>query len=171
MAIFEKKNERYKIYSILGFFLAIALISNPQKNFPIAQEDVQNYSAGREALKMKEYEKAITFFQKALTENPNYTDALTGMGIANDEIAKEYQKTAGQYYTKALIVDPRHAEALEYKGEFFLRMGKLKQAFDNYQTLLKVDPNEAEELKGSIDYFLKGAQQVLANYQPGEKSL
>lgn len=166
MVFFENRKERYKIYGILGFFVAVALIANPQKNSPIAQDYIQNYTAGKEALRGKEYEKALSFFQKALDQNPNYTDALTGMGIANDRIGKEYQKLAAQYYTKALVIDPKQPEALEHKGYYFLCTGKIKKAFDNYQILLKVDQVAADDLKESLDQVLKEAQAVLVSYEP-----
>lgn len=166
MIFFENRRERYKIYGILGFFVAAVLVVNPQKNSPIAQDYIQSYSAGKEALRMKEYEKALSLFQKALDQNPNYTDALTGMGLANDRIGDEYRKLASQYYTKALVIDPKYPEALENKGEYFIATGKLKKAYDNYQVLLKVDAIEAEDLRESLDRVLKEAKIVLVSYEP-----
>lgn len=166
MLFFDKKRERYKIYGILGFLLSAALLANPQKNFPIAPDYIQNYAAGKEALKMKEYEKAVELFQKSLAQNPNYTDALTGMGIANYEISKEYQKEAAHYFTKTLIIDPKHPEAMGYKGEYFLTVGKLDKTYEYYKTLEKIDLIEAEDLQGSLNYFLHNAQIVLHDYQP-----
>lgn len=136
------------------------------KKTPIAPEYIQDYSAGNEALRLKNYAKAKEFFEKALEGDPNYPDALTGLGRVYFEMAKENLDQARQLFKKTIYIDGEHAQAIELEGEYLLMVGKVKEAFNNYQTLKKISPIEADDLKISLDPILLESQEVLKKYNP-----
>jgi hypothetical protein len=37
-------------------------------------------------------------------------------------------KTAGEYYERALEINPKHIQALEYQGELYLQLGEIDGA-------------------------------------------
>ena len=66
---------------------------------------------------------------------------------------------AGMYYNKALTISPKHKGALEYQGEMFLTLGKLKKAETNLKKLEKLcflGCEEEKMLKASISKYKKG---------------
>ena len=66
-------------------------------------------------------------------------------------------KGAGTFYEQALMLNPRHTNALEYQGELFLQLGKIKDAKSNLEKLQKICwiPCSAErKLKKAISAHL-----------------
>jgi len=67
-------------------------------------------------------------------------------------------KAAAEYYKKALEINPKHIQALEYQGELFLMLGDKVSAERNLQKLDKIcwlGCSELDDLRTAI-----------RNYQP-----
>ena len=107
----------------------------------------------------------------ALIEAENYLDAITKLKKA-EQSAKDdadiqnllgfsYRKSgnldeAAKYYDKALDLDPKHKDALEYQGELFLMLGDKAAAEDNLEKLDKIcwlGCEELDELRAAIRKF------------------
>jgi tetratricopeptide (TPR) repeat protein len=127
---------------------------------------VQDYNAGVEAQKNKDYPKAIEHYQSALNKKSDYAEAWNNLGFCNRMIAKTYLKKAGDAYTKAVNYNPSLPEAIEYQGEYFIMVGKFNSAFQNYQKLKQMNSPESGELKASLDSTLNEAKSVLKVYSP-----
>ena len=159
----------------LSNFLAILLFfglcsfgskskSSDSKKEPLPQY-TQDYNAGVAAQNSGNYEEAINYYQSAIAANPNFPDALNNLGYCYRYIAKSYLSKAGDAYQKAVKLDPKHALALEYQGEYFLMVGQMANSYKNYQTLKQLDPALAEALKEKLDPILDEARSVLKVYQ------
>lgn len=129
-------------------------------------EYIEHYNAGVKAQDNKNYEEAIEHYQAAVDLKSDFADAWNNLGFCNRMIAKSYLNKAGDAYTKAVKYNPKLAEAIEYQGEYFVMIGKLTSAYQNYQKLKQMGSDEANELKGSLDDVLKQAQSVLKVYSP-----
>jgi len=84
-------------------------------------------------------EKAIEEFNKVLSLDPNYPDAL-------NQIAYEYMKLknfekAVEYLKRYVSVQPGKPNPFDSLAEAYLRMGKLDEAIDNYKKALEVKPD------------------------------
>ncbi len=63
-------------------------------------------------------------------------------------------KKAANHYEKALVIDPNHKGALEYRGELFLTLDQVEKAYKNLERLKEVCPLGCEEytkLEAAID--------------------
>jgi tetratricopeptide (TPR) repeat protein len=67
---------------------------------------------------------------------------------------KQYDK-AIDLYTKALMLDPKLAEAHEYIGAAYLEMGNIAEAKQHLSILQTLDPKLAEELRAEIARYDK----------------
>ena len=66
--------------------------------------------------------------------------------------------TAGDYYMRALEINPKHVNALEYQGELFLQLGKLADAQQNLEKIQKIcwlPCNAEKQLEKAIELALK----------------
>ena len=66
-------------------------------------------------------------------------------------------KTAGEYYEKALEINPKHIQALEYQGELYLQLGDIDQAKMNLEKINEICwliCKEKKMLKNAIDLAL-----------------
>ena len=47
-------------------------------------------------------------------------------------------QAAGEYYERALEINPKHIQALEYQGELFLQLGEIEQAKKNLEKINEI---------------------------------
>ena len=66
--------------------------------------------------------------------------------------------SAKEYYMRALEINPKHVNALEYQGELFIQLGKLANAQQNLAKIQKIcwlPCNAEKQLEKAIDLALK----------------
>jgi len=67
--------------------------------------------------------------------------------------------TAREFYIKALEINPKHVNALEYQGELFLQLGKVADAQQNLEKIQKIcwllPCNAEKQLEKAIELALK----------------
>ena len=66
--------------------------------------------------------------------------------------------TAREFYIKALEINPKHVNALEYQGELFLQLGKVADAQQNLERIQKIcwlPCNAEKQLEKAIELALK----------------
>lgn len=150
---------------VLPLLMAYTSPKKPDNPNNMAQY-AQDYNAGIDAQENQEWGKAIGHYKKATNAKPNFSDAWNNMGYCYRQLAKENLDSSGDAYRKAISFDSRNAQALEYQGEYYLLVGRTRDAYKNYQTLRSLDPEEASKLKAKLDPILKQAQEVLKVYDP-----
>lgn len=152
------------IFCLLTLFLFATLEakSTPSKT----PEYIHYYNEGVVAMQNRDYEDAIISYKEAIALKKDFPDAWNNLGYCYRMVAKSYLVQAGEAYSNALEDDPAHEGALEYQGEYYLMLGELNRAYENYQVLKKMKSSEAKELKSSIDPILKEARTILKSYSP-----
>jgi tetratricopeptide (TPR) repeat protein len=81
---------------------------------------------------------AVAFFNKAVSLNPEFTQAWNNLGVAY-QARSEFSKATKAYKT-ALALSPNYAQVHYNLGANFDAMGKYKKAIRSYQTAFELDP-------------------------------
>ena len=114
----------------VGPILALALVSAAHaadmQTTPVENAQVDDFTAGKEAIDGKHWATAVVSFNKVVAKNPKNADAYNYLGYANRWLGK--YDAAFAAYGKALAIDPNHLGALEYSGIAYLKTGQKKQA-------------------------------------------
>mgnify|MGYP001286825194 CR=1 FL=1 len=80
----------------------------------------------RNAIAREDYRAAIAEVNVILEEKPNFADAWNLLGYSSRKSGDF--KTAKAAYTKALAIDPKHTQAMEYMGEMYLSLNQPAEA-------------------------------------------
>ncbi len=81
-------------------------------------------------------DKAISSFQTAIEQNPDYYDAYMQLGLL---YAKENNKLAPQYFSSAISVQEKKAEAWYARAMYYQENNTLNKAISDYKAILKFD--------------------------------
>ena len=109
-------------------------------NNPNTISDVNNLiDQGNFLIALHMYDAAITYYDKALTIDPNDNVALNGKGLALNALGNYNE--AISIFDKALAVDPNDKIILDYKGNALAGLGNYNEAIPYYDKALAIDPN------------------------------
>lgn len=118
-----------------------------------AQEARSLYREGATALAESDYAPndaplfdAIEYFQRALSVNPNYRDAV--VGLAEAYYALEEYATALRYAERARELGGSSTELKNLEGRIRLARGDIERARELYQEVLREEPNNIEARLG-----------------------
>jgi serine/threonine protein kinase len=113
---------------------------------------------------LKEYEKAIIYYTKAITLNPNYTSAYNNRGIAYKSL-KEYEKAIIDY-TKAIALDSNYTSAYNNRGLAYDDLKEYKKAIIDYTKAIEIDSNYANAYnnRGVVYQNLKEYKKAIIDY-------
>jgi tetratricopeptide (TPR) repeat protein len=90
------------------------------------------YETGRD----ESWDRAISSFQTAVEQNPNYYSAYIEMGVMHDE---QDHDIALEYYNTAIAISPNSTEAWYNKGMFFQNREKYTEAKTCYRSIISID--------------------------------
>lgn len=170
--------------ALLGMGKLYALLDNPAKAMMNLNMALQANPYLAEAYFMKgivyrsEFTKtgveenlnrAISSFQTAIEQEPDYYSAYIELGVLYDQVDDEQ---ALDYYNSALDIFPESLEAWYNKGMYFQNRGRVDEALACYQELHKIDSTWAspyynegyihlimtEQLDSAIYYFEKSVE-------------
>ena len=110
--------------------------------------------AARQAITRKEFGLAIEELQAVLQTQPNHADAWNLLGYSARKSGDF--KTAETAYKKALEIDPKHTQAMEYMGEMYLTLNqpeKAEQLLDRLNSLCSFNCIDRDALKLAIKKY------------------
>jgi tetratricopeptide (TPR) repeat protein len=96
----------------------------------------------------KFYQKAAEQFIDAVGTDPSMYQAWNYLGFAKRHLG-DYQDSLGAY-AKALELNPRYPDAVEYRGEAYLGLNKIDDAKEAYMSLFRDSRPLADELMASM---------------------
>ena len=78
------------------------------------------------AIAQEDFDRALEYLERVRDDDPNNADAwnLTGFSLRKTGKYEASEKA----YTKALVIDPKHSQAIEYMGELYLTLDKPAKA-------------------------------------------
>jgi Flp pilus assembly protein TadD len=121
-------------------------------NVPAAKPAVVNaLQTGRDAVKAKDWEKAIVQFKLATVQEPKNADAYNMLAYSYRKQAKPDLAKAFENYNLALKLDPKHKGAHEYIGEAYLMDNKPDEAEKHLALLATICGNKTCEEYADLD--------------------
>ena len=110
--------------------------------------------AAKSAINRKEYKKAIVELNKIVAKKPNHADAWNLLGFSARKSGDF--KTAETAYTKALAINPKHTQAMEYMGEMYLSLNqpsKAEELLSQLEKLCSYNCKDRDLLKSAIKKY------------------
>lgn len=97
---------------------------------------------GQSLLNEEKAERAVAFFDEALTLDPNSAEALVKKGLALEKVRKLQE--AIECYDRAIALDGAMTIAYLYKGGLYNRMERFGEAVECYEQALRTQEKRAE---------------------------
>jgi tetratricopeptide (TPR) repeat protein len=88
--------------------------------------------------KSGQYQKAISYFTRAIELNPEDAETYSNLGKAYAGLG-QYLKAISDY-TKAIELDPKYAVAYNNRGLAYYDLGQYTQAISDYTQAIELDP-------------------------------
>jgi tetratricopeptide (TPR) repeat protein len=126
---------------------AIAGVDFPSHNMQEAQAEIESGN----------FEESRSMLEEILRFEPENADAYNLLGYSLRNLGE--MELSMENYVKALAIDPKHANALEYQGELFLKMGQQADAEKNLVLISEICSGDCEaktELQAAIERFKDG---------------
>ena len=101
----------------------------------------------------KQYGKAIPLFETATEKVPQFHQAYSSLGYALRKTGQHEEALAA--YDKALEIAPFYAEAIEYRAEAYLGLGRLEDAKEAYMLLFSGNREHADELMEAMKTWVE----------------
>ena len=129
-------------------FAAFLLLTGPAAGMapapsstPVTAAD-PDYVAANELIAAERYAEAVPLLEKVIERDPDNADAWSQLGFASRK-TRTWAKSE-MYYAKALALDPKHEQAVEYMGEMYLETDRPELAKTMLDKLVKLCPDGCE---------------------------
>ena len=101
----------------------------------------------------KTFEKASREFRAATRANPRMFQAFSSLGYSLRRTG-DYEGSLDAY-NRALEIEPRYAEAVEYRAEAYLGLDRLEEAKTAYFQLFRFDRERSDELMTAMERWVE----------------
>lgn len=101
----------------------------------------------------KTYRKAVREYESAVELDPRHYRAYSDLGYALRKVG-DYQEALNAY-DRSLSMVPNYAEAIEYRAEAYLGLGRLDDAKEAYLQLFAGDRERADTLMKAMQQWVE----------------
>lgn len=122
-----------------------------EKQLETAKSDKESQKLNKKIA--KNYRMAMGEFEDALRNAPSMYQAASSLGYALRKTG-DYQQSL-EAYDHALSIEPGYAEAIEYRAETYLALGRLEDAKNAYVQLFGSDRAKSNELLQAMQTWLE----------------
>jgi tetratricopeptide (TPR) repeat protein len=130
----------------------------------IQQPSVDYFSEGMDLAKLGRYIEAISFFDKALTINPNDSIKWNIRGLTFGCLGQYSEALAS--YDKALALKPDYSDAWTNRGDSLYKLDRHSDALAAYNNAISINSNDTEALngRGRVQRQLNRYNEALDSY-------
>jgi len=122
----------------------ISNLNKQIKQLKIEQADAYD-NRGNTYSDLKEYQKAIADYTKAIDINPRYAKAYYNRGNAYYDL-KKYQRAIA-YYTRAIDINPQYADAYVNRGIVYKGLKEYQKAKEDYKKAANIYQKQKDNAK------------------------
>src|SRR3989344_5784415 len=110
---------------------------------------------GNAYFKLRDIEKSIASFDKAIELDPNDAQAYNNRGFAKNKLGQYEQAIAD--FDKAIELNPNYAVAYNNRGYTKTKLEQFDEAFLDFNKAIEIDPNDADvhHERGRANFSLK----------------
>ena len=98
------------------------------------------------------YKKAIKDFKKSIKKKDDLFQVHAQMGFALRSLGR-YEEALASYDT-AIAIEPRYGDAIEYRAEAYLELGRLEECKEAYMQLYPAVPELAQQLMDKMQDWI-----------------
>ena len=122
------------------------------------------YNRGNAYCELKQYEKGVEDYNKAIEINPNCVEAYNNRGNAYCEL-KQYEK-AIKDYTRTIALNPEDAVVYYNRGNAYHELNQHEKAIDDYTKTIELNPKYAKAYinRGNAYCELKLHEKAIEDY-------
>ncbi|MCK4641185.1 MAG: tetratricopeptide repeat protein [Candidatus Marinimicrobia bacterium] len=136
----EIERLRHELESVKNEKEQIVLQNEYKKN--VDQLDaIDWYNKGYDADLKKEYDKAKSFYLRAIELNPDFSDAYNNLGLVYDK--QENYSDAIKCYNKAIEINPNYSYPYNNLGNVYSDQGNDYDAIKYYMKAIELNPNNS----------------------------
>lgn len=129
------------------------------------KEAIKYYNLGINEAKNENYEKAISYYKKAVILDPKFAFAYDNLGISYRKL--NLYDEAIEAYKKSLAIDPNGQMPLQNIAIAYIYKKEYKNAVKSYESLAKLDETNPEVYYGIGNIYV----QYLKDYENGLENL
>ncbi len=107
----------------------------------VPEEAAEAFNQGVQLGRLRRYDEAIEFYDKAISIKPDYVKAIFNKAVALQMLNR--LEEAVQAYDQAIAINPGDSEAWSNKGIALRSMGRTQEAIECYDEALAINPNDA----------------------------
>ena len=127
---------------IFKIFLILTILAGCETTEKIKETDpVVLLNQGMAFYEKGQYDRAITYFNKALEINPRYAPAYTVR--CDVYLVKGQLEQALSDCNKAIEINPRDAEAYSFRGHAYAEKGQYDKAIADFTKAIEINPRDA----------------------------
>ncbi len=119
-----------------------------------------NNEIGTACAERGQYEKAISFLDKAISLNPNYAEPYYNRGTVYGRLG-QYQRTVDDC-SEALRLKPDYVNAYNNRGNAYAALGAYQKAIEDYSSAIHMMPNYIPAYINRADAYLKSGNKKSA---------
>jgi tetratricopeptide (TPR) repeat protein len=108
--------------------------------YGIISQAQEYYSKGNESANAKEYEDALTWFDKAIDEYPYFYEAIDNKAFTLMDLGRWNE--AISTFKASLRVEPKNHAAVFSIGECHYKLGEYEEAVIHFKSALEINPGD-----------------------------